>query len=91
MDKTEKDKQKLRFRVIKTYPTIGDCVAQYEYEGTIIELCVEIKKYIGGVRTWSRRLLEKQLYRYEKEHGEIHFEVKSLNRNRWRVIDKNHL
>ena len=50
MAMTEKDKQKLRFRVIKTYLT-DDCVARYEYEGTIRELCVELEKYTGGVHT----------------------------------------
>lgn len=79
------DKEKLRFKVIKTYPT-GDCRCSYEYEKTIRELCIELNKY-----TWSRRILEKKLYQYEKEDGEIHFEVKSLNTRRWRVIDKNHL
>jgi hypothetical protein len=84
------DKEKLRFKVIKTYPT-GDCMCMCEYEGTIRELCVELNKYTGGVYIWSRRILEKKLYLYEKEHEEIHFEVKSLNARRWRVIDKNQL
>ena len=86
----DKDREKLRFRVIKTYPT-GDCMCKSEYEGTIRELCIELNKYTGGVYTWSRRLLEKKLYQYEKKHGEIHFEVKSLNATTWRVIDRNHL
>ncbi len=86
----DKEKEKLRFKVIKTYPT-SDCRCSYEYEGTIRELCIELSKYTGGVYTWSRRILEKKLYQYEKEHGEIHFEVKSPNTRRWRVIDKNHL
>lgn len=87
---TDKDKEKLRFKVIKSYP-IGDCRCSYEYEGTVRELCIELSKYTGGVYTWSRRILEKKLYQYEKEHGEIHFEIKSFNTRRWRVIDKNHL
>lgn len=86
----DKEKEKQRFKVIKMYPT-DDCMCSVEYEGTIKELSIELNKYTGGVYTWSRRLLEKKLYQYEKKHGEIHFEVKSLNTRRWRVIDKNHL
>lgn len=86
----DKEKEKLRFRVIKSYP-IGDCSCSYEYEGTIRGLCIELSKYTGGVYTWSRRILERKLYQYEKEHEEIHFEVKTLNTRRWRAIDKNHL
>ena len=60
----DKEKEKLRFKVIKTYPT-SDCRCSYEYEGTIRELYIELSKYTGGVYTWSRRILEKKLYQYE--------------------------
>ena len=43
----------------------------------------EIKSEL--VKLWTK------LYQYEKEHEEIHFEVKTLNTRRWRAIDKNHL
>lgn len=42
----EREKKKLRFRVIKTYPT-EDCIPTCEYEGSIEELCVELSKYLG--------------------------------------------
>lgn len=61
------ERRKLRLRVIKTYPD-GEKIATCVYEGTREELCIELSKYIGGRKTFYRRILEKWLREYEKEH-----------------------
>lgn len=60
----ELKKKQIRFRVIKTYPT-EDCMATYEYEGIIQELCIELEKYLGNRLINNRRTMEKWLFRYE--------------------------
>ncbi len=85
MDQREidKEKQKLRFRVIKTYPE-NDRTVSCVYEGTRMELCVELSEYIGGRTTCYRRVLEKWLREYERNHSDegIKFAVELLDKKR---------
>lgn len=84
------DERRKKFKVIKTYPS-GDRVIKLEYEGTIEELCIELEKYLGSRFVRNRRLLERQLYLYEKEHKDVHFEMYNMESKRWKILHRNEL
>ncbi len=83
----EQGKIKIRFRVIKTYPT-EDRIATCEYEGTIEELCIELSKFLGGKTTSYRRMMEKWLYMYEQEHPYVHFKMWNTSMKVWKLYQK---
>lgn len=84
----ELKKKQIRFRVIKTYPT-EDCMATYEYEGIIQELCIELEKYLGNRLINNRRTMEKWLFRYEEAHPNVHFQVRNMKSKRWKLEHRN--
>ena len=84
------DMNKIRFRVIKTYPT-EDCMATCQYEGIIEELCIELSKYLSRKTTRYRRLMEKWLYLYEQEHPNVHFKVWNMETKGWKIHHRNAL
>lgn len=86
----ERNERKKKFKVIKTYPS-GDCIVKTEYEGTIEELCIELEKYLGSKAVWNRRLMEKELYLYEQEHKDVHFEMYNMQTRRWKILHRNEL
>ncbi len=85
----DKERQKLRFRVIKTYPE-NDKTVTCVYEGTRREFCVELSEYIGGKTTCYRRVLEKWLRDYECNHSDegIKFVVELLDKKKLREIHR---
>lgn len=88
MDNHEKIKYK--FKVIRTQ-RFYDRVVKYEYEGNVQELCVELEQYLGGGIISNRRVMEKQLARYEQQHQDIHFEMYNMQSKRWKILHGNKL